>query len=197
MMENTSVIQNTRVKTDIMDVIKPMNDRKPLKSSRINHAMVKMLSEGGESLAEYLKSQGLNSETQLMVLSSNHHYYYDEKDLRNIRTLVNMKKLNLIEHLDSFLDTLYRILPPDANFVGYFTDSKILKRNNGFTLYHSTRILNQLINVIDSRTNHYMNRNQVLNLFAANGFKVVDMTEKEGLTFFFAKSNRKQAELRA
>jgi len=96
--------------------------------------------------------------------------------------LINLKKLNLVEHLDLFLDTLHRILPPEADFIGCFTDSRMLKRDNGFTLYHSTKLLNQLISILDSKTNHYMNRDQVLNLFAANGFKVFDMTEKDGLT---------------
>ena len=196
-MENISVLNNSRIDNNALDVIRTVKERKTVKSNRFNQALANMLTEGGESFIDYIKSQGLPGETELMVLSSNHHYYYDEKDLKNNRTLVNLKKLNLIEHLDSFLDTLYRILPPDASFIGCFTDSKILKKNNGFTLYHSTRILNQLISVIDSRTNHYMNRDQVLNLFAANGFKVIDLTEKDGLTYFYARSIRKQAELRA
>ena len=196
MMENISILNNSQVDSSVLDVIKEAKERKSAKNNH-NQALTKMLVESGESFLDYLKSQGLPGETEIMVLSCNHHYYYDENDLKNIRTLVNLKKLNLVEHLDSFLDTLFRILPPDANFIGCFTDSKILKKNNGFTLYHSTRILNQLISVIDSRTNHYMNRNQVLNLFASNGFKVIDMTEKDGLTYFYAKSIRKQAELRA
>jgi hypothetical protein len=196
MMVNISALNYSRVDNPVADVVKTSKEKGSGKANR-NSLLNKILVEGGSNLFEYIKNQGIPGEDEIMVLSSNHHYYYDENDLKNIRTLVNLKKLNMVEHLDMFLDTLYRILPPDANFIGCFTDSKILKRNNGFTLYHSTRILNQLINALDSKTNHYMNRNQVLNLFAANGFRVVDMTEKDGLTFFHAMSIRKKAELRA
>lgn len=195
-MENISAFNYSRVDNPVADVVKTSKEKGPGKANRTS-LLNKILVEGGGNLFDYIKNQGIAADDEIMVLSSNHHYYYDENDLKNIRTLVNLKKLNMVEHLDMFLDTLYRILPPDANFIGCFTDSKVLKRNNGFTLYHSTRILNQLINALDSKTNHYMNRNQVLNLFAANGFKVVDMTVKDGLTYFHAKSIRKKAELRA
>ncbi len=195
-MENISALNYSRIDSPVADVIKTSKEKGSGKASRSN-LFNRILVEGGSNLSDYIKNQGISGEDEIMVLSSNHHYYYDENDLKNIRTLINLKKLNMVEHLDMFLDTLYRILPPDANFIGCFTDSKVLKRNNGFTLYHSTRILNQLINALDSKTNHYMNRNQVLNLFAANGFKVVDMTVKDGLTYFHAKSIRKKAELRA
>jgi len=195
-MENISAFNYSRIDSPVADVIKTSKEKGSRKANR-KSLFNKILVEGGSNFSDYIKNQGISEEDEIMVLSSNHHYYYDENDLKNIRTLVNLKKLNMVEHLDMFLDTLYRILPPDANFIGCFTDSKVLKRDNGFTMYHSTRIFNQLINALDSKTNHYMNRNQVLNLFAANGFKVVDMTVKDGLTYFHAKSIRKKADLRA
>gem|GEM_PF-2638485 len=158
-------------------------------NSRNQRAFTNLLSEGGENFLNYVKSLELPKESEIMVLSSNHHYYYDEADLRNIGTLVNIKKLNMINHLGSFLDTLFRILPPDSNFIGCFTDTKSLRKSQKLSFYQYA-FLNQLINIIDSRTNHYMNRNEVFNLLAANGFNIVDMTEKGGITYFHARSNK-------
>jgi hypothetical protein len=196
MMENISILNDTRTDNKVLDIITPGNEKKSTRKNHLNQAIATLLAEGGESFFSYVKNLGLSRESELMVLSSNHHYYYDEVDLKNIATLVNLKKLNMIEHLGSFLDTLYRILPPDANFIGCFTDSKNLKKSSILSFYN-TAFLNQLINLIDSRTNHYMNRKEVMNLLAANGFKIIDMTEMNGLTFFYAKSNRKTARLSA
>lgn len=195
-MENISVFDYSRINTQVPGTLRDPGDKGKAKAYR-SRISGRILSEGGQNLLEYINDQGISEEGEIMVLSPGHHYYYDESDLKNIRVLINLKKLNLVEHLDLFLDTLYRILPPEADFIGCFTDSRMLKRDNGFTLYHSTKLLNQLISILDSKTNHYMNRDQVLNLFAANGFKVFDMTEKDGLTYFHAKSIRKKAELRA
>jgi hypothetical protein len=196
MMENISILNDTRSDNKVSDAITTANEKKPVSKNHLNRAAATLLAEGGESFLSYVKSQGLSRESGLMVLSSNHHYYYDEVDLKNIATLVNLKKLNMIEHLGTFLDTLYRILPPDANFIGCFTDSKNLKKSSILS-YYNTAFLNQLINLIDSKTNHYMTRKEVMNLLAANGFKIIDMTEMNGLTFFYAKSNRKAARLTA
>jgi len=158
-------------------------------NSRNQRAFSNLLSEGGENFLNYVKSLELPKEQEIMVLSSNHHYYYDEADLKNIGTLVAIKKLNTITHLGSFLDTLFRILPPDSNFIGCFTDTKSLRKSQKLSFYQYA-FLNQLINIIDSRTNHYMNRNEVFNLLAANGFKIIDMTETDGVTYFHAMSNK-------
>lgn len=195
-MENISGFVYSRINTQMPGTLTDPGVREKSGDFR-NRMSARIVSEGGNNLLEYINDQGIPAEGEIMVLSQDHHYYYDESDLKNIRVLVNIKKLNLIERLDMFLDTLFRILPPEADFIGCFTDSRMLKRDNGFTLYHSTKLLNQLISILDSKTNHYMNRDQVLSLFAANGFKVYDMTEKDGLTYFHAKSIRKKAELRA
>jgi hypothetical protein len=190
MMEKISVITDPDVSNSLsVDTEKRKNRTSANKDRSNRQAVSSLLAEGGESFFNYVKGLGLSKETELMVLSSNHHYYYDEADLKNIGTLVNIKKLNMIERLGSFLDTLFRILPSNANFIGCFTDTKSLKKNHRLSFYHYA-FLNQLINIIDSRTNHYMNRNEVFNLLAANGFKIIDMSEINGITYFLAKSNK-------
>lgn len=167
------------------------NDRRSGSKNRFNQqAVASLLSEGGESFFNYVKGLGLSKASEMMVLSSSHHYYYDETDLKNIGTLVNIKKLNMIDHIGTFLDTLFRILPPDASFVGCFTDTKSLKKSRRLSFYQYA-LLTHVINIMDSKTNHYMNRNEVINLLAANGFKMIDMTEINGITYFHAKTNKR------
>jgi len=155
-----------------------------------------MITEGGISFFSYLNRLGLSREPDLMVLSSKHHYYYDESELKSVRTLVNIKKLNLIKHPDTFLNTLNRILPREANFIGCFSDSTNLK-GYGNPFYQPSRLLNRFINILDARTDRNLNRDEVNEMLATHGFKIVDMTEIDGVTFFYAKPSQKPVELRA
>ena len=118
-----------------------------------------------------------------MILSPNIHFYYDENDLKGIKTFLLLKKLNLIKELDIFLDTVSQILPANVNFVGCFSESKSLNVN-GFLTEMSARFTNFL----DFRTDHIMGRKDVSELLNKHGFKIVDMSEINGLTFFYSKT---------
>jgi len=69
-----------------------------------------------------------------------------------------MKKLNLIKHLDLFLNTLVRILPPDTRFIGYFSGAENVSRN------------------------------EITALLEKNGFKTLNMKEMSGSTYFISQN---------
>ena len=153
-----------------------------------NPAIRHMVSEGGENFLTYMKRFGIASEPNIMVLSSRHHYYYDSSDLQSIRALVNLKKLNMIRHLDLFLQTLSRMLPSNASFIGCFSDSKGSKRKYSISKY-TEKIISIIRNFMDSKTDRNMDKDDVSKLFASYGFKIVDMTEINGQTFFNTQKN--------
>jgi hypothetical protein len=157
-------------------------------------ALDNMVSETDENFFSYLKKIGLSKEQDLLVLSSKHHYYYDENELKSVRTLVNIKKLNLIKHLDEFLFTLVRILPQNVNFIGCFSDRKTVN-GNVFHFYQPSGLFKRFINFLDSRTDHNMDKNKVSDILERNGFNIVDMTEMNGLTYFYSQKVSQQVEL--
>ena len=179
-MENISVLERTDV---INDFVKVNLNEKLLtyEPTRTNPVLENLLSEGGEDFFQYIHWLGLAKEPNLMVLSSMHHYYYDFNDLKGIKTLINLKRLNHIKHLDSFLHTVFRILPPKAFFVGCFKSNT---KNGSAPFYQTGKFLNGLINIIDSRTDRNMSKNEVSLLMEAHGFKVTDITEINGMTYF-------------
>ena len=146
-----------------------------------NPAIVDMISEGDENFLYYLQGQGLADDTNLLVLSSKRHYYYDSEELKDVTTLINLKKLNLIKHLDEFLNTLCYGLSPKTNFIGCFTDRKSQK-GHGMT----SRIYNKIVNFLDSRTEIEIDGKEISKLLESVGFKVKNMTEINGLTYFLS-----------
>jgi hypothetical protein len=151
-----------------------------------------LAAEGGENFFHYINWLGLAKDPNLMVLSSIHHYYYDFNDLKGVKTLINLKKLNQINHIDSFLNNVFRVLPSKANFIGCFKDNKI---HSGIAtpFYQSFKFLNGLINLIDSKTDKFMSRRDVIKLLENHSFRILDMTEISRVTYFCAENLKKSA----
>jgi len=172
-----------------------------------NPVLRNLTNEEGENFANYIEQLGLAKDPNLVVLSSLHHYYYDAEEMINVRTVVNLKELNQIKQLKDFLHSIFHILPPDCNLIGCFVNNKkqsgfILNTSSSDSYYKrnsdaiengiasSSPFLNMIYNMIDSKTNKYMSERSVSMLLGEHGFKVLDMTEHDGLTYFCAQSLR-------
>jgi len=152
-----------------------------------------LLSECGLNFFLYLRSLNFSDEKEFIVLPSDHHFFYDVEELKNVRVLINLKRLNLIKQPDRFLDTLVRILPVNASFVGCFSDSKSVNREISILNRYSV-LCNRFLNFLDSRTDKTMDKNAVSDLLGRRGFQTLDMREINGLTYFYCKKAKPQEE---
>ena len=148
----------------------------------------KLSGEVDENFINYLNWHGLANENNLLVLSSKMHYYYDYEELKEVTTLINLKKLNLINHLDDFLHTLCSGLSPKANFIGCFSDKKTQK---GVSV--TSRLYKKVINFLDSKIDVDIDSKDFSRLLESHGFKIIDMTEINGLTYFRTQNLRREA----
>ena len=158
-----------------------------------------LTAEGGESFFNYIDWLGLAKDPDLIVLSSMHHYYYDADDLKDVRTVVNLMPLNQIKQIKGFFHSIYHLLPHKCYFVGCFVDHK---KNFGFILkinpldknsesvnqgiLSRIPLLNKIYRMMDARTDKYLSGKNITLLLEDLGFKVLDMTELNGLTYFCA-----------
>ena len=167
----------------------------------------KLAEEGCEYYFNYLELLDLSKDPNLVVLSSSHHYYYDAEDMKNVKTLVNLKPLNYIKQIKNFLHTIHHILPQRTYFVGSYVDGK---NSIGFFSGSNKRqyqiagkvdpvengiasripFLNMIYDIMDSRTNRYLTKKAVTIMLEEAGLKVLDMTELNGLTYFTAQKVR-------
>lgn len=174
---------------------------------KINRISEILATEGNESFRHYIEWLGLSRDPKLVVLSSTHHYYYDAEEMKHVKTVVNLKELNHIKEINSFLNSMFLILPPKCYLIGCFIDNK---SQNAFSFrrrssYNSptmqtneeidgiaSRIpfLNTIFSILDAKPNKHLSGKNVTQLLRNSGFKVMDMTELEGLTYFCAQSQR-------
>lgn len=174
---------------------------------RTNSVQKILDTKAAENFVRYLDQLSIEKDSNLVVLASSHHYYYDAEEMINVRTMVNLTELNQIKQLKDFLHSIFRILPPRCTFIGCFVNNK---KQDGFVLnssptdsYYkrnsdaiengiasSSPILTMIYNMIDSKTNKYLSDRSVSLLLGEHGFKVTNMTEIDGLTYFCAQSLR-------
>jgi hypothetical protein len=180
-MGNSLVLDRQAKNSENSTGVKSIKSKSRIAHTEENLVQDTLVSEVDENFVNYLSWHGLKKE-DLLILSSTQHYYYDYEELKGVKTLINLKKLNFVSNLDEFLKTLYSGLSPETNFIGCFSDGKRDKDNLPARCYR------KFIDFIDARTNIDIDKKDVSRLLEANGFKVIDMTEINGLIYFRTKN---------
>jgi hypothetical protein len=191
MMENASVTNKTDTIKNKVHKLNTVGRKVPSATARMNPAIAELIMGGGEDFYHFLKYLNLSSESQIMVLSQRHHYYFEYRDLLDVKVLINVVKLNQIRNLASFLNSLFRVLPPDANFIGCFTDNKSTNGSK-FQFYPPSKVFNKVINFLDSKTERDLGKKDVLKHLETHGFRVAEMAEINDLIYFLAKSGKEK-----
>jgi hypothetical protein len=195
MMENLSVLNNTGFINDKTNEAK-INRKKNYRGTAVlSPSFVNTVSGGISKFLSFLKNPGQSDDPDLMILCSSNQYYDKKNDSMSFRTSANLKKLNHINNLDKFLADLVRTSPPEASFVGYFSDSKTLN-GNGRLSHQPSMQSKRSSNLLDPGTSLYPDKNEVLAILEKYGFKIIEAKEMSGLTYFYSENIRRKAELR-
>ncbi len=180
-------------------------DRSSISRTDILKPVTEILAvEGRKDFIDYIGWLGLHNSPDYIVLSSAHHYYYDEEEMKKVAIVVNLIRLNELKEIKTFLHSIYSSLPPKSNFVGCFSDSK---KQNSFSVNKAVSesesrkisnaiengilsripMINRIYSIFDSRINKSLTKQNVTVLLEDHGFKIQDMTEIGGLTYFCAR----------
>jgi len=194
-LKNHQISKGTRTK------MYPGQADSSVKLEVANEAIDKLITEGGEGFYNYVDSLGLSLDPNLIVLSSTHHYYYDAEEISRAKTIVNLKELNRIKEISGLLHSHLPFLPSHCNFVGCFVNNNKVERfalrksltplekinnsdNQELGIVSRFPFMNMLYSFMDSRTDTYMSEHSVTIMLGNYGFKVLNMTDVNGLTFF-------------
>ena len=172
-------------------------------SNEFNYVPEIMAAEGREDFYNYIRGLGLGKDRNMVFLSSVHHYYYDADEMKRVNTVINLKELNQVKEIKGFLRSIQRILPQKTNFIGCFVDNTKVNgfelrrngssgsgRNNSEDLENGVvslnPFLNMLYNFMDMKTYKFMSGKSVSAMLTEHGFRIIDMKEINGLTYFHA-----------
>ena len=168
-----------------------------------NNVFKKFAEEDRNDFFNYLDLFGLTKVPDLIILPQVHHYYYEAEDLKNLKMLVNLKHLNYIKNLINFLYAIYHTLPDSSYFAGSFfvnekqtvlfsrsqklpnqVAGKTETKGKGFA--SEMPLLDRMHSLIDFGSKRYLTKGSVSFLLEEALFKVMDMTEINGVTYFCA-----------
>jgi hypothetical protein len=204
---NTKEMRN-RITVNEPDVINNQNVNSLINLSGASKNLVEnnfvseiLAAEGREDFVNYIQGLGLDKDPDVIFLSSLHHYYYDAEEMKNVKTVINLKELNQVKQIKSFLHSIFHILPQKSNFIGCFVDNKKVNayeiKNNSSScqgmissdevengIVSHIPFLNMLYSLMDSKTNKFMSGSSVSLMLEEYGFKVLNMKEINGLTYF-------------
>jgi hypothetical protein len=178
---------------------------------RENPVFELLVAEGSENFVRYIEWLGISYEQNIVVLPSDRNYFYDSDEMKSIKTVISLKELNKIKEVKNFLRTVIRNLPYKSNFLGCFIDNNrinaySLKSHSSFyqrnksakavenDIVSDMPFINMLYSLLDSRTYKSLTSTSVSLLLEEFGFKVLDMTELNGLTYFHAQKEREISE---
>lgn len=174
-----------------------------INNSILQEKGIKGISDG---FSFYLRKLHLEGDPNMIVLSSSNHYYYEAEELRNTKTLVNVKQLNHINQVREFLDNIFSLLPAKSYLTGCFSDNEDQNRFLSDSYKPDLKIegqfdpaengiasrnvfLNMVYNLLDIKTNRYLTKKTVTRELEISGWQVVDMTVIKGLTYFCCQKN--------
>jgi hypothetical protein len=84
------------------------------------------------------------------------------------------------------LISLYNGLAPKTNFIGCFTDTRIQKG-----VSKTSRLYKRFLNFLDSKIDVEIDSKDFSRVLESHGFKVIDMTVINGLTYFRTQNHRR------
>jgi hypothetical protein len=193
---NNPVNNHNDFKDQIKDPSSGMKQRSTSGEEKSGHSDFRSL-VNEDNLVQYLEWLGVRNDPNTLVLSGKHHFYYELEELRHINTIINLKELNQVKQIKNFIETVRYILKERGSFIGYFTDNTNQNLFKSFLdSYDSDSIVkgsvswspffNMINDLMYSSTARYLSNKSVRQLLEANGFRVSDMSELDGHTYFHA-----------
>lgn len=151
----------------------------------LTHSVSSLFATGGLSLFRYLLTTGLFRDPGLVILSPHEHASFAGADLKRATTLLTLRRLNLVKHLEMFLNSLVHILPPETNFIGCFTKAE--DKSNGPGKMGLIHAINSRIFNREATECHSLSRGKVSEILQRSGLSIISMTEMNGVIFFHSK----------
>lgn len=167
-----------------------------------------LVDEVGEDVLLYLSEFPCLKSPNILFLSSVRHYLYDSKELSQVDTLINFRALNGTRHISFYLQTMNQLLPEEGYFIGCFVDYSTFREEfrsrRPTTLRYIflmsyifvNRVIPRvpLLNAFQSAMIHGKKKcltpSEVVCHLDKHGFKVLDMTVIDGVTYFVSQKIR-------
>ncbi len=146
-----------------------------------------LIKEENKDFFNYIKDLNLDKENSTMlILPSNRFFFYMLTEISHIRTIVFLKQLNYVIDILELLHSFYQMTSEGAILYGCFLNNK--KIDVIPTKKHRySKFFKGLISIMDLQMHHLLSEKSVYDFFLSHNFKIMNMKEINGVTYFYAK----------
>ncbi len=163
-----------------------------------------LLEEVDADIVQYFKSFPFVMDQKVLYLSTIRHYIFDSATLFDINTIINLRLINRISHINYFLYNTNKMLPMKGYYLGCFeSPSQQKKRIKSFQpriissiVYSLHHFVHHLIPKIpgirglyllaNSGVIKWLSINDISTVLHKNGFLLTDTVGIKGKTYFIA-----------
>jgi hypothetical protein len=145
------------------------------------------LEEESKDFYNYLtRLHMVNKLDNMLVLPARNHFFYIAEEMKGFEGVINLKKLNYVKKINSFMSNLRNILEKDRIFCGCFINNKYTRQTT-FDNHKRSKFIKSLILILEARMSRFLSESDVRILLTKNNFHIVNMKEIRGVTYFYAK----------
>ena len=164
-----------------------------------------LLEEVNSDVVKYFKSIPFVMDQKVLYLSTIRHYIFDSATLYDVNTVLNLRLVNRIAHVNYFLFNTNRMLPMKGYYLGCFENQTQQKKRIKsltprllgsisffvFSFFHflipKIPGIRSLYLFATSGSMKYLSTNKLATLLLKNGFQLADTSSIQGKTYFVAK----------
>jgi hypothetical protein len=205
-MSETLTKSNTVFKNKLLTINHSVGSDEPVRERVSPLTMVEkeLLEEVNEVVVDYFKSIPFVMDQKVLYLSTIRHYIFDSATLYDVKTVLNLRLINQIAHINYFLYNTNRMLPMKGFYLGCF-ESRVQQKNRiksvktfslGSITYLIFSFFHRFLPKIPLIRSFYLfvtggslkclTENDLANLLSKNGFSITHSSSIHGKTYFAA-----------
>jgi len=158
-----------------------------------------LYNDGCEDFYNYIDWLDLAKSSDAIVIPASNSFFYMPDDLDNAGLVINLKPLNLVKDLESFLSKTYSFLPEYSYFTGCFEDydsttgcrapiNRDIPRKGPVINKNGKQPLSWIQNIIniifDTGSKRYLTTKNLISLMSSARFTVLDTTRLNDKIYF-------------
>jgi len=139
-----------------------------------------MVHENSQDFFNYVIQRKLiEKDPKPLSLSSKHHFYYEVNEIKDVKTIFNLQKINYMEYLDNFLRLICN-LQKDTILCGCFINNLF-----DFTKFPwNTKYAKIFESMLDSKMKRLLSEKNIVSLLNKQDYKVLNMKEINEIVYF-------------
>jgi lipopolysaccharide/colanic/teichoic acid biosynthesis glycosyltransferase len=199
---NTKELKSNPIYHDIASGLQKSKEKKYIHVNGYNELSKELIDECGYDVYNYIKGHFNIDYRGILLFTPKKHFLHDYIDFNNVRIIVNLTQINYIQDIDSYFQSINKLLPDSGLYIGCVQTNlfkyaqlkakygKVLGNLASFKEFAVHRVLAKMeycrrfYRIFTQHKYHALSLAEALGRFSYGGFDIVDYKNINGITYF-------------